>query len=177
MRRGRTLTWRMLLPLALCGLLPACGFHPLYAENSGEPGKVQTGLAEINVALLPERTGQLLRSNLQARLDPNSSGLARRYDLAISYGISGTPIGIQEDSSITRVRLIGTANWTLTAEDAKHSTLATGVARDVDGYNIFDQQFFAMDLENTSVQRRITAAIADQMTQQLAAYFDKQPGS
>ncbi|HEY2132582.1 MAG TPA: hypothetical protein VGH36_06365 [Acetobacteraceae bacterium] len=177
MRRAGTLARRILLPVALCGLLPACGFHPLYAENRGEPGKVQTGLAEINVALLPERTGQLLRENLQARLDPSGSGRARRYDLAVSYGISGTPIGIQQDSSITRVRLIGTAIWTLTAEDAKRSTLATGVARDVDGFNIFDQQFFAMDLENESVQRRVTEAVADQMTAQLAAYFDKRDGS
>ena len=172
MRRIAAWAGRMLTVAALCGGLPACGFHPLYAAGPDGSGAVQRRLAEIQVALLPERSGQLLREALQARLEPGGSTLARHYDLAVSFAIAGNPIGVEPDSSISRVRLVGTASWTLTAQDAQRSTLATGVAREVDGYNVFDQQFFAMDLENEAVQRRIADAVAEQMTRQLATFFD-----
>jgi LPS-assembly lipoprotein len=162
----------MLMLAAIAGALPGCGFHPLYAQSGAGSSAVRTGLAEIQVALLPERSGQLLREALVARLERGGSGLARRYDLAVSFGIAGNAIGVDPDSSVSRVRLIGTASWTLTAEDAQRSTLASGVARDVDGYNICDQQFFAMDLENEAVQRRIADAVAETLAQQLAEYFD-----
>jgi hypothetical protein len=41
----------------------------------------------------------------------------------------------------------------------------------VDGLNIFDAQYFAGDLENEAVTRRLADALADQITIQLAAYF------
>jgi LPS-assembly lipoprotein len=40
--------------------------------------------------------------------------------------------------------------------------------------NIFNEQFFAADLENETVQRRLAEQIADQITIQLAAYFRHQ---
>ena len=52
--------------------------------------------------------------------------------------------------------------------------LARGSARAIDGLNILDQQFFAADLENEAVQRRLAEQIADQIVLQLAAYF-RQP--
>ncbi len=175
--RRAPLSRRALLPLALCALLPGCGFHPLYGRATGAPGAVQTQLARINVALMPERSGQLMRDALQARLDPTGSGLAQRYDLSVSFSVTGDALGVQPDSTISRIRLTGSASWTLTAQDAQRSTLATGVARDVDGYNLIDQQFFAFDLENESVTRRIAETLAGQVTAQLASYFDRHPGT
>jgi hypothetical protein len=43
----------------------------------------------------------------------------------------------------------------------------------VDAYNIFDTQYFAADLENDAVQRRLATALAEQITLQLATYFRK----
>ena len=43
----------------------------------------------------------------------------------------------------------------------------------MDGYNVIDNQFFAADLENEVVQRRVAEALADQITLQLASYFAK----
>ena len=173
-RSGR-LAGRILMLLGLGGLLPSCGFHPLYAGADGQPTAVQTHLAEINVTYMPERIGQLIRGDLQARLERDDSGRAKRFDLGVSFGLGSDLIGINPDSSISRVRLIGTARWTLTAQDAKRSTLAAGVARDVDGYNVIDEQYFYGDLQNESVQRRIADALAEQVTLQLATYFHKHP--
>jgi LPS-assembly lipoprotein len=159
-------------------MLAGCGLRPLYAGGpGGAPGAAELGLSEINVPLLPERNGQLLRLALQARLDPEGAGRARRYDLVVSYGMSADVQGIDQASSApSRLRLVGVATWRLLAMDAQRTTLANGVARSADGMNLFDQQFFAQDLESEAVQRRIADAVADQLTMQLAAYFHKSAG-
>jgi LPS-assembly lipoprotein len=158
--------------------LAACGFRPVYAPSAGSgEGPAASGLAEITVGLIPERTGQLLRLALQERFERAAIAAAHRYDLTVSFGIAGEAIGYQPDSTVTRVRLVGTATYTLTAQDPTRSTLKTGVARVVDGYDIFDQQYFASDQETESVERRMAEAVADQIALQLAAFFDKRAAS
>jgi len=170
-------TRRMLLPLALAAALSGCGFRPMYASaGNGSMGPAEAGLAQISIGPLAERSGQLLRQALQARFERGGDGEARRYDLAVAFGISGEAIGIQPDTSASRVRLFGSARWTLTAQDPQRSTLASGTARVSDGFTLYAWQTFAQDMENDAVQRRITAAVADQITLQLAAYFDKHAG-
>ena len=69
--------------------------------------------------------------------------------------------------------MIGSASWTLTGSDPQAGTVASGIANVIDGYNIFDQQYFAADLANEAAQRRVAEAVADRITLQLAVYFKK----
>jgi LPS-assembly lipoprotein len=171
------LAGRLLLLLAAFVSIGGCGFHPLYESAAdGSTGPAQAGLAQVAVGLIPERAGQLLRQALQARLERGGSGIAARYDLAISYAISGEALAIQPDSSVSRIRLVGSASWSLTAQDPQRRTLTSGVARAFDAYNIINSQLFAADLDNEAVQRRLANAVADQLTLQLASWFDKQAG-
>lgn len=153
-----------------------CGFRPIYGDVAGDGGSAQDRLAEINVLLIPERTGQLLRQGLQERFERAGSGMPRRYDLAVQYGISGDQLGFQRDNNITRVRLTGQASWVLYAQDAQRSTVASGRVREVDAYNVISQQYFASDLSNTAVQRRISEAVAEQITTQIASHFSRTGG-
>jgi LPS-assembly lipoprotein len=160
--------------LALALALAACGFRPLYApapEIAASP--VQVEMAAVTVGNIPDRPGQLLRLALQQRLGSDRPGVARRYNLAIAYGISGEAIGILANSAATRTRLIGMANWTLTAQDSRRTVLAQGVARSLDDINQLDQQPFSGDLGNEAAQRRLAMALADQITLQIAAFFAK----
>lgn len=173
-RNGRI---RRRLWLLLCLGAAGCGFHPVdQAAANGGSGAAQAGLAQISVGLIPERFGQLLREALQARFTRNGAGVAARYDLAVNYGLSGEPIAVEQDSSISRVRLVSSATWTLTAQEPQRRTLASGTARAMDAYNIISNQLFTADLENEALQRRMTEALADQITLQLALWFDKQAG-
>jgi LPS-assembly lipoprotein len=95
----------------------------------------------------------------------------------VGFGIAGDAIAIRPDSNPTRIREIGIANWTLVAQDPARSTVTTGSARAVDAYNLIDAQYFASDLENSVVQRRLAEALADQITMQLAAYFRQHAAS
>jgi LPS-assembly lipoprotein len=165
---------RRLLALATGASLSGCGFQPVYMPTaSGNAGVAQRELAAIKVNLIPDRPGQLLRQALQDRLERSASGVAHHYDLAVGFGITGEGIAIQPDSVATRIRSIGSANWTLIAQDPGRTQLSSGSAKAVDGFNLFDSQYFAADMENEVVTRRLADALADQIVLQLAAYFRK----
>ncbi|MDE2333329.1 MAG: hypothetical protein KGK10_02185 [Rhodospirillales bacterium] len=164
---------RALLLLGLL-LLAGCGFRPVYATQ-GASAPALAGLSQIDVALIPNRFGQLTREALEARLERGGPGRVHRYRLVTNLDLSSDAVGVRPDSVATHVRLIGTAQWTLAAEDASGATLAHGTARDVDGYDVIDQQYFAADLSNEAVQRRIARSLADQIALQLALYFRHHP--
>jgi LPS-assembly lipoprotein len=163
---------RRLLALGTGAALSGCGFQPVYMPTaSGGAGPAQRDLAAIQVALIPDRPGQLLRQALQDRLEMGASGVARRYDLTVSFWIAGEGIAVQQDGTATRLRETGNANWTLAAQDIGRTRLTSGFARAIDALNINDEQYFGADLENESLQRRMAGAIADQIAMQLAIYF------
>src|SRR6202012_746592 len=104
-------------------------------------------------------------------------GTPRRYDLQVSFSISGTAEGILDFTQATRVQLIGSASWTLTSRDSKPVKLAEGSDRLVDGFDIFDSQYFALDLDNEKVQRRMAEAMAGQIALRLAMGFPQHPSA
>ncbi len=168
---------RMLLGASLLGgtgLLGGCGFQPIYMPTaSGNAGPPKRELAKVFVRIIPERPGQLLRQALQDRFG-SDAGPASAYDLAVSFGISGEAIGIENSSVATRVRFVGSASWSLLAHDPHFSRLTSGSARSIDGLNVFDGQYFASDLESEAVQKRLADAIAQQIATQLAIWFRQQ---
>ena len=89
----------------------------------------------------------------------------------MSYWISGQGIGILPGTTATRVRMIGNANWVLTSNDPAHTRIYSGFARAIDGLNIFDQQYFASNLETSVVYHHLANEIADQITLRLASLF------
>jgi LPS-assembly lipoprotein len=140
---------------------------------SGKAGVAQRELASVSVAIIPDRPGQLLRQALQQRMASDGGGLPR-YDLRVTYWIAGEGVAVMADSSATRLRLTGNANWALTSVGAPRVRLTEGHARVVDAMNVFDQQFFALDLQNETVQRRVAEQIAEQIATQLALWFRQQ---
>lgn len=169
---------RRLVLAGAAGLLAGCGFRPLYAPGAGgTPGVAATELAAIYVGLMPDRSGQLFRQALQQRFEGAGSGTAKRYELDAFLSLAPEAIGIQRDNSSTRVRLIGTAAWTVRDLSPDRTVVANGTARSVDGYNVLNQEFFALELENEAATRRVTSALADQVTVQLASFFANQAAS
>ena len=173
---GRLWTRRGLAGAGVLAMLGGCGLRPIYASKAdGTASAAAQGLAAITVAVIPDRHGQLLRQALQARFDRGGGGVAKRYDLAVNFGFSAEALDIEQATSVpTRLRLVGLANWSLVSEDAQRKTLASGTARVMDGLNLYDQQFFAQDEETEAVERRVAEAVADEMTLQLAAWFNRQ---
>lgn len=169
---ARALARRAVLLGGGTAALAGCGFRPLYAPAaSGAPGPAAAEMAAIYVPIFADRPGQLLRQELQQRFEGTGTGTAKRYELVASIAVNVEAIAIQRDSSSSRVRLIGSAPWTLRVLSLDHPVLAQGTSRILDGYNILNQQFFAADLESEVVIRRVAAALADQITTQVGAFF------
>ena len=164
------LSRRGLAVICLAWATGGCGFRPVYGGASAAASpSVAHRLAAISVDLIPERAGQLLQQALQVRLAGAEEQL-RRYALHADFAISGDAIAVQPDSSVTRIRLVGISNYTL-VRLADRGTMTSGTARALDGVDVADQQYFAEDLEQDAVVRRLAQAVADQVTLQLAVYF------
>ena len=165
---------RDLLSLGLLGIAAGgCGFQPVYMPTaSGKAGVAERELAAIDVGIIPDRPGQLLRQALQERF-ASDDGAPHRYALSVQFWIAGEGVGIQTDNSVSRVRLIGSAQWKLTARDRAQTPLTSGSARAMDGYNVFIEQYFAATMENEQVQKRIAETLAEQVAVQLAIWFRK----
>jgi hypothetical protein len=165
---------RAALLLGLGSGLTGCGFQPVYMPASSKDPGPAAGLAEIEVKPIYERPGQILRDALLADLR-SEPGTPRRYDLQVSFWISGNAEGILDFTQATRVQLIGNANWTLMSRDSKPVKLTEGSDRLIDGFDIFDSQYFAVDLDNEKVQRRLAQAMAERITLRLAMWFHQHP--
>jgi LPS-assembly lipoprotein len=165
---------RGFLALGSAVVLAGCGIQPVYMPTaSGQAGPAARELAAIHVNLMPDRPGQLMRQALQDRLEGAGGVVPQRYDLAVSFWIGGSGIGEQHDTTITRTRLIGYVNWTLTAQDLGHTKITSGGGHATDAENSLDTQIFASDLEIEVIEKRLAEALADQVTLQLAAFFRK----
>lgn len=164
------------LGLGLAGGLAGCDPHPLYAPGAfgnvpAGAQSVQAQLREVAVPLLSDRVGQVLRQALQARLYGGEVPTVTRYTLALSFNVTQVGLGIQQDSTITYVRFIATAPWTLTSQDQPDKVLVRNVAEATDSLNAFDNQPFGQELETSVVDRRLADMVADQIVTRLAHYF------
>jgi len=167
------LSRRAILLLSFGAALSGCGFHPVYAPSGDGPG-TEAGLAEIEVKPIYERPGQILRQALLGRFR-TESGTPRKFDLQVNFWVTGESQGVLNFTQPTRIRLVGVANWTLFNRDNKPIKLTEGSERVIDGYDVFDSQYFAQDQANEAVQRRIAEAMAERITLRLAMWFHQHP--
>ena len=147
------------------GVMGGCGWRPLNAPFGSTH---EAGLRSIDVAIIPERQGQLLRQALQARLSGGVGEQPALYVLQASYSVQSEGLAITEESSVTRIRLIATSNFVLRPLASASLTCASGVTREVDGYDVQNQQFFAADLAAETAKRRLADATAADIAIKLA---------
>lgn len=155
------------------GALAGCGFRPLYLPEGGQGSVASAELAAVYVPVIPERAGQLLRQGLQRRVEGAGTGTAKKYELVAGLGVSVEGIGIQRDNSTTRYRLDARGTWTLRVLDLPHTVLGAGTSRVLDGVNVNNQQYFALDLEMEAAFKRVAETLADQIVTQVAVLLKR----
>ncbi|HQT64248.1 MAG TPA: hypothetical protein PLT25_08140 [Acidocella sp.] len=166
---------RKFWPLAGLLVLAGCGFTPLYGGDDG--AGVQAQLDQVKIANIPERTGQLLHEALEAQMQREGAPTNELYILNVTYDVTQAGIGLQQDTSITRVRFYGSAKWRLSPIGAPNQTLTSGQASTEDALNVIDQQYFAQTLETGTVNKQVAQEIAAQIAQQVAVYFKTHPNA
>lgn len=160
----RTLATLLLL------LTVACDFRPIFVANT----PAHTEMAEVKIALIADRTGQLLRNELLDRLTPTGIANKPRYLLSVQLTERKQNLAIRRDLTATRANLTLTAQFKLTA-NRTDELLLEGRSRSLNSYNISTYDFATLSAENDA-RRRAARAVAEDIAIQLAIYFDAEIG-
>lgn len=153
--------------------LAGCGFRPLYAPVTSEDGgaeDIRDELAAVRVGNIPDRTGQLLRRDLQRRFEGKRLGVPARYALQVAVAYTVEPLGFRRDGTITRLRYIATGSWSLATLAVPPRQIAASAipTRALDAFNIPDLQFFAADAARDAMERRLNEQLAEDIYRRVA---------
>ncbi len=161
--------------------LAGCGFRPLYGPPEAGLGAVPDGvrqsLAAIRVGPIPERTGQLMRRELQRRLEGLAPGTPARYQLAVALLTDAEVLAYRRDGTISRVRFLVSADWVLTTQAVPPVPVARSARpiRAIDAFNVPDLQFFAADTARDVAFERLIETLSLQIVEGLALQLRDRP--
>lgn len=163
---------RGLVGLAALGL-PGCGFRPLYGPidtADGVGGDLRDELAAVRIGDLYERSGQLLRRDLQRRFEGSRPTVAARYALQVSVSYGAEVLGYRRDGAITRLRYTATGGWTLSTLSVPPTQIAASAIpyRTIDSFNVPDLQFFAADAARDAMEGRLVEQLSEGIFHQVA---------
>ena len=147
----------------------------MYAPADAAGAGLTPELAAVRVGPIYERAGQLLRRNLQRRLEDTSPGTPARYQLNVTYVPGVEVLGYRQDGTITRIRYTITGNWDLSTLSVPPETVARSNLpyRTIDSFNIPDLQFFSADSARDALESRAMDQMAEEITRQVAMTLRK----
>ena len=161
--------WRSfigLLALALAG----CGFRPLY--GTGPESGAADALKSVQVAIIPDRPGQMLRNQLQLMFNPAGAPAQEAYQLSVALSTAGTEALIRRDETPSRLDLTVTADFALTSL-ADRRVVHRGRARSINSFDVAESDFATVNAERDALEASLRQ-IAHTIQTQLAVYFERQ---
>lgn len=149
-------------------LLTACGFKPLY-EAGGSSAAMQAHLADIEVAPIPDRLGQIMRNRLLDRLNASGS----KYRLEVVLEQSSEQYGTRPDTAKTQEQLTMFAAMRLVSyEGAEPVVLIEDRMRARTSFDVVQSDFAAVATREDSA-RRLALELAERIHRRLALYFSQ----
>lgn len=162
------MTLRAVLPiLALVALttLSACGFRPLYA-TADDDYHTAGNMAQVKVALINDRVGQLTRNALLETLTPRGQSTNPLYDLSVALTESTSEQGFTKDNEATIADYLIYANYQLVRR-SDSQVLRKGEVRARTSYNIVESDFASIEAEDAA-RRDAARNLAQQLANQVA---------
>lgn len=155
--------------LALTGLgLSACGYTPLYGNN-GTNAQVVNQLANIDVRPIPDRVGQMMRTELKRGLSIHRPQGPAHYQLTVTLSEGISELAVEQSAFATRANLSLTSTYIL-VRVADNAEIATGSPSSVASYNILSSDF-ATQTARADARERAVIGLAQIINQRLAVYF------
>lgn len=152
-------------------LVAGCGFKPLYGDRGVRGASVKADTAQVAIAPIADRSGQILRNELIDRLTPQGQPSEPAYSLTVVYQENKVPLGIRVDETATRANMNLTARFTL--HDRRQGvTVYSGASQAQVSYNIVDADFATIVAERDARQRGIIL-LADGIALRLGLYFNR----
>jgi LPS-assembly lipoprotein len=160
------------------------------------PGQELREALETQLHIAGAPTLQAYALNVSYTITPTGIGVLQdtastrtRFTATATWSL--TPIGIPTPPSVAPPAPLPTAiartftsptlpttTFAPPAPPAPQDTaLARGTAVAEDALNVIDQQYFASDLETTTIDQQLAGELATQITTQIAAYFKSHPNA
>lgn len=161
---NRHCTARISVLFAVSIFLSGCGFRPLHGQYSaGENPGSTASLSTVYVELIPDRSGQMMRTALERRFSPNGQQSAQQYKLAIMLGESISQLAVEQNAFATRANLILTATYNLVRTQDGYQ-YPTGSLTAVSSYNILASNYATRAAELNARERAIETLANDLRT-------------
>lgn len=153
--------------LALCLGVAGCGYHPLYGQRA--TGVSSEDLAQVYVAGIPDRPGQILRNDLIQRLNPSGQASRPTYTLTIGLSVTSTGVSLSRDNTTSRTSITTAATYSL-VDSATGKALFSGTSRATDAYDVLISDYATLVSRDDAVNRAIRE-VSDDIRTRLAVYF------
>ena len=161
--------FRLLATYTLLAALAACGFSPLYGGSKNS--YINQRLAQINIAPIKDRKGQIIHNFLLDRLNPGGRRADSKYTLRVAVSRTMHEIALKLTEEATRAKLILIASYFLT-RDTDSKILAEGSVRSVNSYNISESEFARIASERDA-NERAAREVSDEIKTRLSLYFSR----
>lgn len=158
--------------LASALILAGCGFQPIHNQRSAASAPA---LAAIDIGLIADRTGQMLRNELLQKMHPRGGISPARFALSVSLRESLQDLAIRKDEVATRANLIMTASFAITTRD-DGKRVFSGSVRSVNSYNILTSDFATLSAREDA-RRRAVQQLATGITQRLSVWLVQTGGT
>lgn len=160
-------------------LLTGCGFKPMYGktESAGASAALLSGIAVDPVDTTDRRMAQLLREELEDRLNPSGAAPAHpAYRLKVSLTLSESAIGVAPDGTISRYNVYLNSTFTL-LRNADGQAMTSGSLSDVGSYNNVTNAYYSTYVAKEDAIRRGMAEMAEMYRARLASYLSQNGGN
>jgi len=143
---------------AACAL-SACGLQPIYAGANGSSATAK--LSAVEVAPIQGRTGWLLATALEDRVDLRASDTAPRYRLDVQIDESLESLGLLTDETVSRERRILRARYQL-VDLSSGAILLDATAGSDAGIDVVSSDYATIAAERAAAER-LSQVVADQI--------------
>ena len=161
--------WRYnLLCLLFLAAFSGCGFTPIHAKNTPSGN---TRLSHVEIGPIAGRPGQIMKTELENSLDPESSGQVPFYRLETTVAIEYIPIIIETDGTVSRYRIDITVPLELREIQSNAVVYRSRVRRSV-SYTVADSDYTSYISSSDAMERGIKEAAYD-VVQRISAFMVK----
>jgi len=163
---------RLTLLLSAFGLLPACGFQPVYGPHDEGTLPVAEALNDVAIDNLPDRNGQMLRNDLIDRMYGANRPDRPLYRLSVKLHSSEEDLGVLANATTTRSLLNMYGDYVL--KDAKDKEILHGTAHSVASFDKQTQMYGTLAARQDAYQRTLHE-VGEQIVNSLSLHFAEEP--
>ena len=126
-------------------------------------------LSTVDISLIPNRTGQMLRNELLQKFQPRGPAKPARFTLLVNLTESLQNLGIRKDAVATRANLFLNAAFTVT--DRKNGrTVYSGEAGSINSYDILTSDFATLSALKDA-RRRAVRQLAIKIRERISVWL------